>query len=89
MSSAFPLPFKVDNQAIWQNHSLKFYTMYLVLRLYTTLSFKTGIQIQEIVPPTKSKQLYKGAPFPATASVYFSKYGDCKEYKFRNSSLRW
>ena len=27
MSSAFPLPFKVDNQAIRQNHSLKFYTM--------------------------------------------------------------
>ena len=28
MSSALPLPFKVDDQAIWQNHSPKFYTMY-------------------------------------------------------------
>ena len=28
MSSAFPLPFKVDNQDIWQNDTLKFYTMY-------------------------------------------------------------
>ena len=28
MSSAFPLPFKVYNQDIWQNHTLKFYTMY-------------------------------------------------------------
>ena len=28
MSSAFPLPFKVDNQDICQNHTLKFYTMY-------------------------------------------------------------
>ena len=57
--------------------------------LYTTISFKTGIQIQAIVPPTKSKQLYNGAPFPATASAYFCKYGGCKEYKFRNSSLWW
>ena len=28
MSSTFPLPFKVDKQAIWENHSPKFYTMY-------------------------------------------------------------
>ena len=26
MSSAFPLPLKVDNQTIWQKYSLKFYT---------------------------------------------------------------
>ena len=28
MSSAFPLPLKVDNQTIWQKYSLKFYTIY-------------------------------------------------------------
>ena len=28
MYSAFPLPFKVDNQAIWEKHILNFYTMY-------------------------------------------------------------
>ena len=28
MSSAFPLPLKVDNQIIWQKCSLKFYTIY-------------------------------------------------------------
>ena len=27
MSSGFPLVFKVDNQAIWQNHTPKFYTL--------------------------------------------------------------
>ena len=71
MSSAFPLPFKVDNQANWQNRSSKFYTMSpRVVAIYTTLSFKTGLQIRAIVPTTKSKQLYKGAPFPGTASAY-------------------
>ena len=28
MSLVFPLPFKVDNQAIRENRTLKFYTMY-------------------------------------------------------------
>ena len=28
MSLAFPLPLKVDNQDIWQSHTLKFCTMY-------------------------------------------------------------
>ena len=55
--------------------------------LYATLSFKTSIQIQAIVPPTKSRQVCKDAPFSATASAYFCKYGDFKEYKFRKSSL--
>ena len=44
MSSAFPLPLKADNQAIRQNCSLKFYTMYppLCRGYIPTLSFKTG-----------------------------------------------
>ena len=41
----------------------------LVWWLYTTFSFKTGLQIRVIVPLTKPKQLYEGAPFPATASA--------------------
>ena len=49
---------------------------------YTTLSFTTGVQIQAIFPPKKSKQLYKGAPSSATASAYLCKYGACKKYKF-------
>ena len=28
MSSTYPLPFKFGNQVIWQNHTLKFYTMH-------------------------------------------------------------
>ena len=55
----------------------------------TILSFKTGMQIRIIVPPAKSKQLYKGAPFPATPSAYLCKYGGCKKYKFHNSDLWW
>ena len=49
--------------------------------------FKTGLQIRTIVPSSKSKQLYKGAPFPATVSAYLCKYGDCKKYKFHDSNL--
>ena len=77
MSSAFPLPFKVDNQASWQNQSLKFYTMYpRVVAIYHPF-IKAGLQIQAIVPPTKSKQLYNAAPFPGTESAYLCKYGGC------------
>ena len=54
--------------------------------LYKTISFKTGVQIRAIIPPTKSKQLYKGVPFPAAASAYLCKHGGCKKYKFCNSS---
>ena len=36
MSLTFPLPFKVDNQAIWQSHTLKFCNMYPSV---ATLSF--------------------------------------------------
>ena len=45
------------------------------------------MQVRTIVPPTKSKQLYNVAPFPATASTYFCKYGGCKKQIFQNSSL--
>ena len=87
MSSVFQLPFKVDNQAIWQNHILKFYTIYLVLWLYTTLSFKTGLQVRAIGPPTKSKQLHKGVPFPTAASAYHISVNTAvvKKYRFHDS----
>ena len=38
--------------------------------------------LRAIVPTTKSNQLYEGAPFPATASQYLSKYGGCKKITF-------
>ena len=79
MASAFPIALKVDNQAIWQNCTKKFYTICLAWRLYITLSFKTGLQIRAVFPSTKPKQFYKGAPFPATASAYLCKYGGCKK----------
>ena len=41
-----------------------------MLWLYTILSFKTGLQVRAIGPPTKLKQLHRGAPFPAAASAY-------------------
>ena len=41
MSSVFPLPFKVNNQAIWQNHTLKFYTMYLRVPFFCQDANKT------------------------------------------------
>ena len=42
------------------------------------LLFKTGLQTRAIVPSAKPNQLYKSAPFPATASAYFCKYGGYK-----------
>ena len=65
MLSAVPLPF--DNQAIWQNHTLNFIEYTFAWWLYTTFSLKQDGQIQAIVASTKSKQLYKGVPFPTTA----------------------
>ena len=39
MSSAFPLPFKIDNQAISQNHVPEFYTVYpRVVAIYNPLT---------------------------------------------------
>ena len=37
MSLVVPLPFKVDDQAIWKNRTLKFYTMYPFLTAINNL----------------------------------------------------
>ena len=61
----------------------------LVWLLYTTHSFKAGLQIRTIVPSTSHTSYYKGAPFPAAASVYFCKYCGCKKLKLYDSSVWW
>ena len=81
MSSAFSLPFKVDNQTIWQKpHSeVLHHALSLCGGYRPPFLFKTGLQVRAIVPSTMPEQLYKGAPFPATVFTYFCKYGNCKK----------
>ena len=78
MSSSFHFPFKLDNQDIWLNHTLNFYTICPFVVVYTTLLF-TDLQIRATVPSTNIKQLYRNAYFPAAASAHLWKYGGFKK----------
>ena len=80
MSLAFPLPFKVDNQAIWQNHTEILYHVPLCCSYISRFHLKQSYKyLGAIVSSTNPKQLYKDASFPDTASACLSKYDICKK----------
>ena len=68
-----PLPFKVAIQLFGILHQVPFNGVYFKIRAF--------------VPSTKSKELHKGAPFPATGFIYLCKYDNCIRYAIHNCSL--